>query len=529
MKFTLTAFTGENPRLDPRFLQENAALRAVNCRLESGALEPMREPVDVETLGADALTIYRHAGTWLSWATIVNAAPGPVASDRLYFTGFGVPKMRYSGTNYDLKVSDPPAALTAALTSGTPDPALAETYVYSYTWVTSLGEETEPAEFSNGVSADPSCTITLSGFVTCPVVGRLVTTQRIYRSQTSELGVTTMFFIAERADSASDFVDAIATNEIQEELPSQDYNPPDAALEGLVAMPGGMMAAFIGQTVYFCEPFLPHAWPVKYARFKTTRPIVGLAAFGESLAVLTEGEPYIITGTHPDNMVLTRIETDLPCSSARSIVDMGAFVAYASPEGLVTLDLGGARLLTRSIITKDDWRNWTPSDMRAGKSRGRYVVSVPAGAGRYCVLLDLTGEDGFVVRTAAQPIALFYEKDTTDLFILEGAREIREFDGAGGELSQMEWLSKRFHLPAPSNMGVIHVEADDGGPLEQRTLSVEIFGDEKLRYTYTWNPLHELKKLPGGYQARRWQFRITGTASVTSIRIAETADDLAGG
>ncbi|MGL1400235.1 hypothetical protein ACSTI4_24935, partial [Vibrio parahaemolyticus] len=76
------------------------------------------------------------------------------------------------------------------------------------------------------------------------------------------------------------------------------YNPPPAGLRGLTAMPNGMMAAFDGKDLYFCEPYLPHAWPASYT-LTTDFPIVGLGAFGTSLVVMTTGNLYLVSGTAP--------------------------------------------------------------------------------------------------------------------------------------------------------------------------------------------------------------------------------------
>jgi ribosomal protein S11 len=113
----LMQFSGEIPRLLPRLLPDTGSQFAENVRLDDGGLTPVRglrfehafDPSD------DHATIYKFGETWLSWATAVNAAPGPVATDRLYYTGDGVPKMRVGTDVYNLKVQYPTAALTATV------------------------------------------------------------------------------------------------------------------------------------------------------------------------------------------------------------------------------------------------------------------------------------------------------------------------------------------------------------------------------------------------------------------------------
>lgn len=102
----LMGFIGEIPKLIPRLLPDNAAQRASNTRLTNGGLEPVRQPRFIQTFADVPVggyqTIYRNGEEWLAWEGLVHAAPGPVADDRLYFTGDGVPQMRVDSTDYAL-------------------------------------------------------------------------------------------------------------------------------------------------------------------------------------------------------------------------------------------------------------------------------------------------------------------------------------------------------------------------------------------------------------------------------------------
>lgn len=57
--------------------------------------------------------------------------------------------------------------------------------------------------------------------------------------------------------------------------------------------------------------------------------IVGLAALGQSLLVLTTGYPYLITGTHPSSMGMERLDIEQSCVAKRSISNVGGGVIYA--------------------------------------------------------------------------------------------------------------------------------------------------------------------------------------------------------
>lgn len=474
----LIGFSGEVPRLQPRQLPDTGAQYSLDCRLENGALVPVNERrfvEDLSTLGlTDIKTIYLFKNKWLAWQNVVNAAPGPVATDRLYYTGDGVPKMRVGSTVYDLKLAAPTAALSGSLSgSGSGD---VTTLLYVYTRVTDFGEESEPSPVSNEINWQPGKTVTLTGFAAAPA-GRNFTKQRIYRSQTSESG-TGLYLIAERADSASNYADVVDLAAINDPLPSLDWNPPPDNLAGLIALPNGMMAAFAGKELCFSEPFRPHAWPEKY-RLTTDYDIVALGAYGTSLVVATTGTPYIAQGTAPENMIMERIETNLPCINPRSMVDLGYAVAYASHEGLVVVAQGAARVVTDNIMTRGQWLRTNPGIMVASQYNGRYFASYeyvdedgdPA-TGTFAI--DLTGTQPFLLRYDITSDASFYDIEDGILYVLIN-QEIYEFDALSTRASEMTWRSKLFVLPRPDNMGAIYVDASPQLSLvEQAALDAEI-------------------------------------------------------
>ena len=243
----LTGFSGEVPRTQPRLLPNAGAQEARNTRLTNGGLEPIRRPLAVHTPvnppPDDNATIYRHNGEWRVWEGLIYACPGPVAQDRLYFTGDGVPKVEIDGTVYPLAVNGPATKLSGSVSgsgSGTES-----TRLYVYTHVTEFGEESAPSPISDEITWQNGQAVTLSGFELGDA-SRGITKQRIYRSQTGPSG-TQLYFIAERDSTGSDFTDDIELFDIGEVLPTGGSATPPDDLQGLIPLPGGMMAAFSGK------------------------------------------------------------------------------------------------------------------------------------------------------------------------------------------------------------------------------------------------------------------------------------------
>lgn len=572
----LTGFSGEQPRIVPRLMPDTAAQAATNCRLDDGALTPFRKPAFVVDTGeSDALTIYKLGVDWLTWPTRVNAAPGPVAADRLYYTGDGAPKMLVSGEEFPLAVSAPGAALTATLGgSGSGDVV---TRLYVYTWVTDFGEESEPSPASNEIQWQPGNSVTLSGFASTPA-GRNITKQRIYRSQTSTSG-TGLYLIEERSASTGDYSDTVAVDAFQELLPSLEWNAPPDDLKGLIALPNGMMAAFRGKQLYFSEPWHPHAWPEKYV-LTTDTEIVGLGAMGLSLVILTKGQPYMAAGSTPDTMQMEKIEANLPCINANSIVDLGFAIAYASNEGLVAVKPDGScAIATANIFSVDDWRRISPETMVGGQISGRYAAfySNTLVDGTKLVgtlLIDLSGSS-FLIRSSASATAAFYDVASGALFFLKrGTTGVYRFDSPDADRETLYWKSKQFVLPYEENFGAIRIDVDDAEsdedkanaaaaraaviasnealiaagsilgelnaaplntvpfagdileplPGQSGALSVRVYADQVAVATITKG--NRALRLPAGFRARTWEIDVSANIQVQQIMVAKTMDEL---
>lgn len=574
----LSSFIGEAPRISPRLLPETSAQIASSVRLEDGELSAFRKPFLVEDLSATATdvikTIYLYQGDWLYWYDVVNPVPGPVDQDRLYYTGDGVPKMRVASTIYDLALDAPTAALTA--TPGGGGTSIYETRLYAYTFVTDYGEESEPSPLSAGVNVSPGQSVTLSGFQAAPS-GRAITKQRIYRSQTGVSGTTRLYFVAERAAGTGNYVDTLENADYGEPLPSDDWNPPPDDLTGLISLPNGGMAAFVGKTLYFCEPFRPHAWPEKYT-ITMDYDIVALAAIGTSIVVATTGHPYIVNGTAPELMISEKMELNLPCLSARGMVDLGYAAAYPSHDGLVVFRGGSPSIETASLFTRDQWLQLGPDTMVGAQFYGRYFGSyeyVDAGgitvAGT--LIIDLTKSTPFLIRSQHKADAMRYDLATGSLFMAIGSG-INEFDSRDSAPDLYTWKSKLFVMPKPVSFGAIQFEADqpdDDGTLEQATeaeqdaiaqanqdaiddgflfgalneaaineyaangdalqefethgLAINIYADRE--FIKTVSVPGQMHRIPP-VKAKLWEIEVTGTASVQEITMASTGQELRG-
>lgn len=573
-KLRFAQFSGEIPKLIARLLPDTAAQHAENVRLDDGGLTPVRKSRLEHTFAGsdDIKTIYKFGSTWLSWTSVVHAVPGPVAADRLYYTGDGLPKMRIGSAVLDLKVPYPTTALTAAASgTGTGDVI---TRLYCYTWVTQYGEESEPNPISNEVLWQSGKTVTLSGFTVAPA-GRGITKQRIYRSQSASQAGTDLFLIAERSDVTTNFVDNIAPTAFGEILPSREWNQPPDDLQGLIALPNGMMAGFTGKQICFCEPYRPHAWPEKY-RLTTSYPIVALAAFDTTIVAATQGYPYAASGNSPESMIEQKMELNLPCINGRGMIDLGYSAAYPSNDGLVIVSSQGASVATNALFTRADWQKISPATIVAGQFAGRYMASyeyteIDGTIFSGTFILDLTGSQPFVIRAPFKAKAFHYDLATGQLYYLIG-NAIYEYDAIGEVNEIMTWKSKRVVLEAPAAFGAILIEAspetleqkaalaaqqaaalaenatlfaldsmgseidasaiaeivhggDNLNVIQQEEFtSVKVYADGDLLATVS--AIDDARRLPAVRKARIWEIQVNGSAPLEQITLATSVREL---
>ncbi|WP_417724562.1 hypothetical protein [Salipiger sp.] len=523
MRIAVTDFKGVAPKRNARLLPDQFAQTAVNTRLDDGAIGPANAPVLEEALGAPAATIYRlEDETWLTWPSVVNVVPGPIAADRLYTTGGGVPRLIVDETTYNLAVPRPTTAPTTVLQSGTVNAETSEQVLFAYTWLTEYEEESEPSPLSTPLEWSAGCVVRLSD-IPAPPAGRAIDRVRIYRSSTSATGISDLYYVDEIALATTYDHDADLAP-LQDVAVSKDFTAPVDTLAGIISMPNGMMAAFSGRTIYFCEPYLPHTWPAKYS-LVVDFDIVALAAFGSFLAILTEGTPYRAQGTHPDNMSMEQIEENLPCVSLRSVVDFGYAAIYASTEGLVRITSTGAEVISRPLISRAQWEAVDPASIVASRYNGRYWFSFGGtlnGRTDKGAMIDLTGEQPFLIETNAHAIGAFHDIREGRLFYLFNSTTIQEWEPEGGDPMIQSWRSKVFVTPHPVNFSAIMVEGIAN--VDPGTFSADIYADGDLKHTIT--AMNVAERLPSGFRATRWEVEVTTDATIEAITIAESMGEL---
>jgi hypothetical protein len=426
---------------------------------------------------------------------------------------------------------------------GVADSGTLESRVYVFTWVANesgLVMESMPSPASATLDVYPGGSVLLTNFGTAPTSnGYLATGVRIYRATAGVYLFVAEQTLAEGAISYNDTKDADALGEpcpslTWEEPPTVGTGASEQFLTGLINLPNGMMAGFIGRDVYFCEPYRPYAWPSGYSQ-TVDFPVVGLGRLDTTLVVLTTGTPYLMQGSAPEFINVVKSDVEQACVSKRSIVSMGGAVLYASPDGLVMLSPSGSKVITAERYDREDWQAFNPSSIHAYGHDNLYVAFYTQGDGT---------KGGFVVDLALGQMTLHSIGLGADVDILGGYRDLRNdmlylvnanrqiVKYRGGAARVGKWRSKIFSMPQITGFSCAQVEAqgftDGAGNVIAAYPSggaCRVYCDGSLIHTQTLTSRAPFR-LPA-VQGRDWEVEVDVKAEIFNIVIAQAMSEIA--
>lgn len=410
-----------------------------------------------------------------------------------------------------------------------------ESRYYLVALVTDWGEESEPSPLSEMLELDANDKVQvmrpllLSGET---YQERHITKWRLYRSNTSGTAAAWQL-VAELGMEIHSFLDDKPSSELDSLQPQFTWAAPpyrqdgqhegllkpivgdNPYLRGLRGMPNGIMAGFIDNTVAFCEPYVPYAWPYEY-QTTTEFPVVGLGVFGQTLFVGTTGNPYFITGAHSASMSAVKLDSNQSCASGRSIIGVQGGVIYASPDGLCLASHAGVQCITGQLITREDWQLMNPASMFAAEHEG-VVYLFYAGAGGGCLVYDAESKKMGHVELRAS--AVWVDRFNDLMYVANDGQVLQCF----GEASKRVGVWKTGIRTMPQQGALAWVKAY-GAQTEEAPAIVRLWGDGVLRHTATLTSL-EPKRLPAG----RWleyEIEIESAARLDRVVLCTTTQEL---
>lgn len=553
--FKLTTFSGLNEKVSPRLLPEDMAQNAENVFLDSGRIEGIKTDVNdpseagsthpAVNIDGTTKTIFKASSSaWFTFTQDVDIIKSPIKEDshgRFYFTGSGTfPK--YTSTSVGITGSGPFPAASYRLGLPTPasftsnpsvdnttaeDGATTSSRAYIYTEITTFGEEgpaslvtsSEIIDASNGSTVTLSLPAASSGNYT-------IAKRRIYRTDLN--GV--FRFVKDVSGTASGTTtEAVKDSLLGEEIESTDNlappddvtaDHPDGPMLGITSMPNGITAGFSGNTLLFSEAYLPHSFPIRN-QLTSKDDIVGIASIASGLLIVTKGKPLMASGTDPSAMAMVEIDANLPCTNKRSLVDMGEYAIYASPDGLVLASNSGINLITEQILTRDQWQSYYPNNIEAYEYEGKYIAFTWDGtnaSSKQGFLFDPRGQKNAFVKLDFYATAGFNDRENDELYLVIGG-VLKKF-ARGTSNRTYTWKSKEFYTNRPISPGVAKVSADS-----YSSLTFKLFADGSLKHTQTVTN-SEIFRLPGGYRAKAFEIQLEGIDVVNEVCVYESPQEI---
>lgn len=548
------AFGGIAPKVSPRLLSDTQAQIAQDVDLRHGYLAGLPDVANPSsavtfTKTPPILSIYRYGQTqptdatyWFNWTTDVDVAMGLLVNDTdefTYFTGDGYPKLTFfnaaTGSGSDYPVADyqlgmpiPDTAPTLAATgTGT---GAAETRAYVVTYVAKYLSGARIFESAPGpaseITIDPGQGVDLSGLGTAapntgsyPTSGNyLITHKRIYRTVSGTTGDANFFFVAEIAISSGTYSDTSNNTEIAQNvaLSSTLYDYPPVGLTGIINTSNGMMAGFSGRDWYVCEPNQPHAWPGDYRKTLDHNIVMHRHAGGNAVVVATDAFPYMIYGTSPSAMTQEKLPFPQACVSKRSMVSVPGGAMYASPDGICMVGANGYDVVTKELITREQWQAYKPESMHAYWYEGIYIAFYDTGSVQGAIMFNpASGE----LRTSTlSATAGFVDPQRGALYLAIGSA-LKKW--MAGSAKTFTWASKDYQLPRPANMVAAKVLA------ASYPVTLKTYADGVLKDTLSIAS-ERIVKLSGGFKARTWKMELSGSANVYQAAIGTSVQELSG-
>lgn len=319
-------------------------------------------------------------------------------------------------------------------------------------------------------------------------------------------------------DATFDFTDDFDSTKLTNNLVSDEWVAPPTNLQGITVIQNNILAGFVRNSLYLTEPDQPHAWPEAYIKVLDTsivaiRPLSGIGA-----VILTNKQPYLLSGSDPATMTLQKIDALYPCTSAAGAVSMSFGVLYPTYEGLALYSpTGGVRLVTSPIYNADTWVSaYNPNSIVGTYYDNSYFASHDTGSFVYMYNPETGGSfvecDTIFTAAYTDPIngPVYMAVDTTG--------DVHKWDDPLGDPQTMEWKSKKLLTADYDNVGAARIRADFT-PTSNLTFTMWADGVEVFSNA-VYND--EIFRLPRGYRTDTFEVAVEGDIRVKAIHLGES-------
>ena len=401
---------------------------------------------------------------------------------------------------------------------------------YVYTYVTVWGEESAPSPTTDNFDIDYifGDTVLLDGFLLPADTDLNIDAIRIYRINSGTTSSSYQLIEEIVADNSAQTIDAIAVGsytytdstleeDLGESIPSTYWDTPPATLSGLITVFNGVLGGFVGNTLYLSNLYYPYAWP-SANEIHFPADIVGIGFSMNLIAVLTEGNPYMLLGSDPSTLSKQPLPYPQPCKSKRSIVSTDRGVIYASNLGLFLLTASGGQLLTKEHFTRQQWQALDLTNISATYYNGKYFAVYQGTSTGFIFNVD-TGEWTDIDIPEVQ--LSYVMNDGLQVYIAGQSEMDYSFnaylwDGGTGFLP-IKWKSKKFKTLAAESHSTGKVVTDG-------TVMVKYYMDGILQHIEM--ATEDLFRIPSRTRGREFEIEIEGKSNVQSVMIGNTVEEV---
>lgn len=337
------------------FNQALLASEALSVPLSAGVTYSLRGHVVTNADGTKTVTASVYDGT-----TLLKEVTATNNFDDGDFCGFGNGISDDAGTQYETRYSNYHVQASGSTNATVVNVATS----YVYTLVNDIGEESAPSLPSATVLRPDGVSVTVTTPVSLPTgisADYFIETKRIYRAATGANG-SIFRFVAEIPLATADYVDTLTDAQLGEALESEGWDLPPDDLQGILALPNGIMVGFRRNQICFSAQNRPHAWPPLY-RLNTDTDVVGIGAIDTTVVIGTKSFPYVAQGRTPADYSAAKLEVPQACVSKRSVAYLaGVGVCMASPDGYMAIvGVAPPVNLTRGVFTRKQWQALDPT------------------------------------------------------------------------------------------------------------------------------------------------------------------------
>jgi hypothetical protein len=350
-----------------------------------------------------------------------------------------------------------------------------------------------------------------------------------------------------------------------------------ANLTNLRSHPGGFFVASIGNTLYFTEPFQPHAWPEDY-KIPLDSEIVGIGVYGSTIVVCTDAWIYTFSGPHPSTLYKVKGPFQ-PCLSQRAVVEVDNGVMFPSAEGFQRVSGQGVENVTQEFFAPEDWDNFELSTMHGIFYNKAYYGFFKSSTYEGFLIIDFisqsitSGVDYHYAAHVSLSDGIFRTIFASD--ITTTALNISQWDNDTTAYNNFHWKSPRYILEKPANFKVAQVildsdflsdvedlvedndtlvdlntalfAADLRGALNGNMINEEdingdtlysisslgiqsyvefnVYVDSVLKFTKQVSD-STMFKLPRGFKDKKWEIEVKGMIPVKRITMATSTEEI---